>query len=167
MAYSVAERAQEFGIRAALGATPGNVRWLVLRQSAKLAISGLIAGVLAFLGLGRLLSGFLFGVKPGDPGVYAAVVLVLTFVVLLASYLPAYRLTWLRKNRVHADLERFWMGHETETVGDGYSKMKEDVAFRLEQAAKVGLGFELPPKITDAVRIVRKNEAKLEVENAA
>jgi len=91
MAYSVAERSQEFGIRAALGATPGNVRWLVLRQSAKLAISGLIAGMLAFLGLRRLLSGFLFGVKPGDPGIYAAVILVLTFVVLLASYLPAHR----------------------------------------------------------------------------
>ena len=78
-----------------------------------------------------------------------------------------YRLTWLRKNRVHADLERFWMGHENETVGDGYSKMKEDVAFRLEQAAKVGLGFELPPKTTDVARIARKNEAKPEVENAA
>jgi hypothetical protein len=78
-----------------------------------------------------------------------------------------YRLTWLRKNRVHADLERFWMGHENETVGDGYSKMKEDVAFRLEQAEMVGLGFALPPKIADVVRIVRKNEAKPEVENAA
>ena len=78
-----------------------------------------------------------------------------------------YRLTWLRKNRVHADLERFWMGHENETVGDGYSKMKEDVAFRLEQAEKVGLGFELPPKIADSVRIVRKNEARPEVENVA
>jgi integrase len=78
-----------------------------------------------------------------------------------------YRLTWLRKNRVHADLERFWMGHENETVGDGYSKMKEDVAFRLEQAETVGLGFVLPPKIADVVRIVRKNEAKPEVENAA
>jgi Carboxypeptidase regulatory-like domain/TonB-dependent Receptor Plug Domain len=78
-----------------------------------------------------------------------------------------YRLTWLRKNRVHADLERFWMGHENETVGDGYSKMKEDVAFRLEQAAKVGLGFALPPKATDVARIARKNEAKPEVENAA
>jgi integrase len=78
-----------------------------------------------------------------------------------------YRLTWLRKNRVHADLERFWMGHENETVGDGYSKMKEDVAFRLQQAKTVGLGFALPPKIADVVRIVRKNEAKSEVENAA
>ena len=78
-----------------------------------------------------------------------------------------FRLTWLRKNRVHADLERFWMGHENETVGDGYSKMKEDVAFRLEQAETVGLGFALPPKIAAVVRIVRKNEAKPEVENTA
>jgi integrase len=78
-----------------------------------------------------------------------------------------YRLTWLRKNRVHADLERFWLGHENETVGDGYSKMKEDVVFRLEQAETVGLGFTLPPKIADVVRIVRKNEAKPEVGNAA
>jgi hypothetical protein len=67
----------------------------------------------------------------------------------------------------HADLERFWMGHENETVGDGYSKMKEDVAFRLEQAKTVGLGFALPPKIADVARIARKNEAKPEVENAA
>jgi hypothetical protein len=59
------------------------------------------------------------------------------------------------------------MGHENETVGDGYSKMKEDVAFRLEQAAKVGLGFALPLKTTDVARIARKNEAKPEVENAA
>ncbi len=59
------------------------------------------------------------------------------------------------------------MGHENETVGDGYSKMKEDVAFRLEQSETAGLGFALPPKIADVVRIVRKNEAKPEVENAA
>ena len=78
-----------------------------------------------------------------------------------------YRLTWLRKNRVHADLERFWMGHENETVGDGYSKMKDDVAFRLEQAETMGLGFALPPKIAEVVRIVRKKETKPEVENAA
>ena len=78
-----------------------------------------------------------------------------------------YRLTWLRKNRVHADLERFWMGHENETVGDDYSKMKEDVVFRLEHAEKVGLGFDLPSKTTDVVRIVRKNELEVAIENAA
>jgi len=49
------------------------------------------------------------------------------------------------------------MGHENETVGDGYCKMKEDVAFRLEQPETVGLGFELPPKTTD---VVRENESK-------
>jgi ABC-type antimicrobial peptide transport system permease subunit len=93
MAYSVAERTQEFAIRAAPGATPGNVCWLVLRQSAKLAAGGLLAGMFASLGLGRLLSAFLFGVKPGDWGVYGAVLLVLASVVLIAIYLPAYRAT--------------------------------------------------------------------------
>lgn len=78
-----------------------------------------------------------------------------------------YRLTWLRKNRVHADLERFWMGHENETVGDGYSKMKDDRVFRLQEAENVGLGFELPSETTDVVRIVRKNDASSKVENAA
>jgi integrase len=71
-----------------------------------------------------------------------------------------YRLTWLRKNRVYADLERFWMGHEDETVGDGYSKMKDDVAFRLEQTEKAELGFALPAQTSDVVRIVRKNETR-------
>jgi|SRR5450755_1678934 integrase len=80
--------------------------------------------------------------------------------------LRRFRLTWLRKNRVPGDLERFWMGHENETVGDDYSKLKDDVAFRLEQAEKVGLGFEIP-KTTDVVRIVRKNEVAVETESAA
>lgn len=78
-----------------------------------------------------------------------------------------YRLTWLRKNRVHSDLECFWMGHENETVGDGYSKMKDDRAFRLEQAENMGLGFDLPLQEPDVVRIVRKNSASAEVKNAA
>jgi len=80
--------------------------------------------------------------------------------------LRRFCLTWLRKNRVPADLERFWMGHENETVGDDYSKLKDDVAFRLEQAEKVGLGFEIP-KTTDVVRIVRRNDVAVETESAA
>jgi len=59
------------------------------------------------------------------------------------------------------------MGHENEIVRDRYRKMKEDVAFRLEQAQTVGLGFALPSKIANVTRIVRKNEVKSEVENAA
>jgi putative ABC transport system permease protein len=91
LAYSVAERKCEFGIRAALGASPANVLWLVLRESSKLAIWGLAAGLIFSLLLGRLLSGFLFGVRASDPGVYATVVLTLAAVTFIASYLPARR----------------------------------------------------------------------------
>jgi len=58
------------------------------------------------------------------------------------------------------------LGHENETVGDGYSKLKDDVVFRLEQAERAGLGFEIP-KTADVVRIVRKNEVAVETGNAA
>jgi hypothetical protein len=58
------------------------------------------------------------------------------------------------------------MGHENETVGDDYSKLKDDVAFRLEHAEKVGLGFEIP-KTPTVVRIVRKNDVSVKTENAA
>jgi integrase len=80
--------------------------------------------------------------------------------------LRRFRLTWLRKNRVPADLERFWMGHENETVGDDYSKLKDDVAFRLEQAEQVALGFESPHPPT-VVRSVCKNDVSVKTENAA
>ena len=59
------------------------------------------------------------------------------------------------------------MGHENETVGDDYSKMKEDVAFRLEQAEKVGLSFELSPKITDVVPNVPSLELAVVQQNVA
>jgi integrase len=54
-----------------------------------------------------------------------------------------FRLTWLRKNGIPKDLERLWMGHASEEVGDLYSKLKEDVAFRQEWAERIGVGFEL------------------------
>jgi integrase len=54
-----------------------------------------------------------------------------------------FRLTWLRKNNVPKDLERYWMGHAPEEVGDLYSKLKDDVSFRQEWAERAGLGFEL------------------------
>lgn len=55
-----------------------------------------------------------------------------------------YRVTHLRKNRVPEDVLRFWIGHADKTVTDGYSKVKDDVAFRLLCATNVGLGFVLP-----------------------
>jgi integrase len=54
-----------------------------------------------------------------------------------------FRLTWLRRNGVPKDLERYWMGHAPEDVGDLYSKLKDDVSFRQEWAERAGLGFEL------------------------
>jgi integrase len=55
-----------------------------------------------------------------------------------------FRLTWLRKNRVPGDLERFWMGHADQEIGDRYSKMEEDAEFCERLADAVGLGFQLP-----------------------
>jgi integrase len=54
-----------------------------------------------------------------------------------------FRTTWLRKNRTPEDLIRYWLGHADETVTDGYSKLREDVEYRKEVAAEVGLGFEI------------------------
>lgn len=55
-----------------------------------------------------------------------------------------FRVTHLRKNRLPEDLLRFWIGHANTSVTDQYSKMNEDIAFRLECAEEAGLGFELP-----------------------
>ena len=69
-----------------------------------------------------------------------------------------FRLTWLRKNGVPKDLERYWMGHAPEEVGDLYSKLKDDVSFRQEWAERAGLGFELVhvgPQNAAAIQIVR------------
>jgi integrase len=55
-----------------------------------------------------------------------------------------YRLTWLRKNRTPGDLERFWMGHADQEIGDLYSKMEEEPEFCKQVADSVGLGFQLP-----------------------
>jgi len=65
-----------------------------------------------------------------------------------------FRLTWLRKNRVPGDLERFWMGHSDQDVGDLYSKMEEEAEFCLKVSESVGLGFELPEeKPTEAAEV--------------
>ena len=58
------------------------------------------------------------------------------------------RTTHLRKNRVPEDVLRFWIGHADKSVTDAYSRVKDDVAFRQLCAANVGLGFELPAKIS-------------------
>jgi len=91
MAYSVAQRTQEMGIRMALGADRATIRKLVVWQGMRLALVGVGAGVAASFGLTRLLSTFLFNVKPSDPAVFVAVPLILSAVALQAVWLPAAR----------------------------------------------------------------------------
>lgn len=72
-----------------------------------------------------------------------------------------FRTTWLRKNGVPKDLEHFWLGHADEEVGDIYSKLKDDVAFRQEVTRRIGYGFELLVK----ERVVGPNGPKIKAES--
>jgi predicted permease len=91
MAYSVAQRSREMGIRIALGAHPADVLRLVLAQGTKLALAGLLIGIAAAFGLTRLMAGLLFGVHAADPLTFAGVSVLLGLVTLFACYVPARR----------------------------------------------------------------------------
>jgi predicted permease len=93
MAYSVAQRTQEIGIRLALGAESSGVRNMVVAQGMRLAAIGIVVGLIAAAGLTHLLGSFLYGVKPWDPLVFTTVPLVLATVALFAVWLPARRAT--------------------------------------------------------------------------
>ncbi len=91
MAYSVANRRNEIGIRMALGAQPGQVRGMILRESAWLAAGGIVAGVGAALLLAGLVKSMLYGIEPYDPLTLSGGVLLLLLVALAASWIPARR----------------------------------------------------------------------------
>lgn len=91
MSYIVSERTHEFGIRLALGARPGTVVLLVLRQGLALAFTGTIVGLAGAIIVSRLMAGVLYGVRPTDPVTFIGVALLLTLVALLACYVPARR----------------------------------------------------------------------------
>ena len=93
MAYSVAQRTQEIGIRLALGAESADVRRMVIQQGMTLALIGVVIGVAASFGITRVMSSFLFGVKASDPTVFVIVPLVLSAVALIAVWVPARRAT--------------------------------------------------------------------------
>jgi len=91
LAYSVAQRAHEIGVRMALGATPGVVAGMILRRTLMLAVPGLAIGVAAAAALTRVLANFLFHVQPTDPATFASVTGLFAVVALGAAYLPARR----------------------------------------------------------------------------
>jgi len=90
------------------------------------------------------ISGYLFATKQGKPLQPRNLLRVLHSVKPVGFHaFRRFRLTWLRKSGAPRDLERFWMGHAPQEVGDLYSKLRDDVAFRQEWAERIGLGFEL------------------------
>jgi predicted permease len=91
MAYSVARRTGEIGVRMALGASPGNVLRLVLGQGLWTTAAGITVGILGSFALTRTMESLLFGLSPTDPVTFAGIALLLAFVALLASYIPARR----------------------------------------------------------------------------
>jgi putative ABC transport system permease protein len=91
VAYRVAQRRKEFGVRVALGAVEGDITRLVLREAVVITIAGVAVGVPAALAFARLLRGFLYDVSATDPALLIFVPACLAVVATLAAYLPARR----------------------------------------------------------------------------
>jgi predicted permease len=91
LAYTVAQRTREIGLRMALGAAPGRVRAMVLRQVGLMTMVGGIVGLAAAVGLGQLAQSLLFQMKGWDPLVLTSAAAALTIVALVAGFIPAHR----------------------------------------------------------------------------
>jgi ABC-type antimicrobial peptide transport system permease subunit len=91
MAYTVARRTGEIGVRMALGALRGRIVWMVLREVLAVAAAGVMAGLGAAWATTRLVESYLFGLKQHDPRVLGAAVLVLILAAVAAGFAPAWR----------------------------------------------------------------------------
>jgi putative ABC transport system permease protein len=91
MAYSVQQRTQEIGVRMALGASPNQVRRMVVTQGMRLALVGVVLGIASSLALARLMKSMIYGVKSWDPLTIITVTILLSTVTLIAAYFPARR----------------------------------------------------------------------------
>jgi putative ABC transport system permease protein len=93
LAYMVAQRTHEIGIRLALGAQTRDVLWLIIRQGLALTLIGVALGLGAALALTRVLRNLLYEVSATDPGTFASIALLLVIVASIASYIPARKAT--------------------------------------------------------------------------
>jgi ABC-type antimicrobial peptide transport system permease subunit len=91
MAFVVARRRKELGIRLALGAQTGLVFWIVMREVLLLLATGLVLGVPSALALGQYVASTLYGIKPQDPWMAGGTIVLLTLVSTAAGLIPAYR----------------------------------------------------------------------------
>jgi ABC-type antimicrobial peptide transport system permease subunit len=89
ISFLVTQRTQEIGVRMALGADRGDVLRMVMAQSLRLVVCGVVVGLAAALALSRVLASLLFGVGPRDPVTFALVALLLLMIALLATLIPA------------------------------------------------------------------------------
>jgi len=91
ISYSVMQRTPEIGVRIALGAQRTQIFVMILQQASRVALIGIVLGLIVAFGATRLMTRFLYGVQPADPMTFGAVSLLLGFVALLACYVPARR----------------------------------------------------------------------------
>ena len=91
MSYVVSQRTNEIGVRIALGAEPGNVMRMIVRQGGLVALGGIAAGLAAALAGSRVIGSLLYDVSPRDPAVFAATTFTLLAIALVACWLPARR----------------------------------------------------------------------------
>ena len=96
VSYLVTQRTRELAVRLAIGATPANILWLVLRQGLDMALVGAVIGLAGAFGTRRLTSGVLFGISPLDPATFVGGAVFLLAAAVLASAIPAARATRIR-----------------------------------------------------------------------
>lgn len=99
LAYTVTQRTREIGLRMALGAAPGAVRTMVLRQVAMMTVIGAAIGLAGALWVGSVAGSLLYGLDGRDPTVLTASALVLALVALVAGFIPAHRASQIEPMR--------------------------------------------------------------------
>ena len=93
VAYAVSQRTREIGVRVAMGATPGDVQWMVLGRGLRITVAGIAGGLLLSAATVRFLRSYLYGLSPFDPIAFAGASLAWVIIAMLASWYPARRAT--------------------------------------------------------------------------